>query len=479
MKRESPAPDAPWTEHALRRLAAPRYAYLVLVGFGVATASFVGSTLYADGHLEAVAQTSHQVSDNAMPSIVALATMRRELVYLERAIEEEVEGDEPDRAREAPVHRAAFEGARREYERLPTFPGETELWVHTRTSLNELERVMRSIEDHVANGDARAANAELRAELEPAERATDDGIAQLIEFNHRAGQIAAVDADKAWTWTRRLSILLDLVCATVTAALAATAYFALRRYAATTKLRAEELEAFASRVAHDIRSPLQPAMLALQSIAGARSALSPDRVPRLAERGLRGIRHVLELVEDLLAFAQGGAAPEKGVAASLAEVCSGVAQDLEPQASAARIEVHVEEMRGCRVACTPGVLTSIVLNLVGNSIKHFPEDKEPRRVAVRAAESGGRVRVEVADTGGGVAHEDPLRVFEPYVRVGGKRPGLGLGLATVRRLVESYEGKVGVRSRQGDGSVFWFELPAAGAGEREVTVVTAAPLREK
>jgi signal transduction histidine kinase len=51
--------------------------------------------------------------------------------------------------------------------------------------------------------------------------------------------------------------------------------------------------------------------------------------------------------------------------------------------------------------------------------------------------------------------------FDPYVRGGTSEPGLGLGLATVRRLVEGHGGRYGVSSRPGDGALFWFELPAA------------------
>jgi NtrC-family two-component system sensor histidine kinase KinB len=72
--------------------------------------------------------------------------------------------------------------------------------------------------------------------------------------------------------------------------------------------------------------------------------------------------------------------------------------------------------------------------------------------------------VEVADTGAGLTLDQQRRVFEPHVRFDVRRPGLGLGLATARRLVESHHGSMGVRSRPGEGAVFWFELPLRPAG---------------
>jgi signal transduction histidine kinase len=86
------------------------------------------------------------------------------------------------------------------------------------------------------------------------------------------------------------------------------------------------------------------------------------------------------------------------------------------------------------------------------------------------------VQVEVADSGSGIPTDLRPHLFEPYVRGDRGRPGLGLGLATVRRLVEAHHGTVGCRpARSGAGAVFWFELPALpptaneeGAGRVEV-----------
>ncbi len=72
------------------------------------------------------------------------------------------------------------------------------------------------------------------------------------------------------------------------------------------------------------------------------------------------------------------------------------------------------------------------------------------------------VGVEGQDTGPGIPSELGPRVFSPYVRgTGSGRPGIGLGLATVKRMAEAHGGTVGVQTALGCGSVFWFELPPA------------------
>lgn len=434
-----------------------RYALLVLLGFALATASFIAATLYADARLQGVARMSHDVSDNAMPSIVELAVMRRELVYLEHLYDELAQGD-MDSTDEIPAHRDSFDRAERAYRALPLFPDEPELWQHGQAKLEDSRQAMRSIADKVAAADYAGAEAQVNGDLVPTAREADEILARLIVLNNEHGRLAAAKADAARSRTRRLTFLLDAICVLITAALALAAYLGLRRNALTTERRANELESFASRVAHDIRSPMQPAMLALQSFARQ----GDERVQRGAERGLRGLRRVERMVDNLLAFARSGAAPEPGNA-PLRDVVAGVVQDVEPDATAAHIQIRVGELPPCEAACTTGVLTSIVQNLVGNAIKHFPPDKEPRQVTVDATARGGRVHVEVADTGGGIEPAEQERIFNPYTRVDKRRPGLGLGLATVRRLVDSYRGKVGVRSSKGEGAVFWFESRSSAA----------------
>jgi two-component system phosphate regulon sensor histidine kinase PhoR len=79
---------------------------------------------------------------------------------------------------------------------------------------------------------------------------------------------------------------------------------------------------------------------------------------------------------------------------------------------------------------------------------------------------GGRLRIEVADTGIGIPRKDLPRIFERFYRVDPGRSralgGTGLGLAIVKHWVQALGGQVGVESQPGRGSCFWLELPLAG-----------------
>ena len=164
------------------------------------------------------------------------------------------------------------------------------------------------------------------------------------------------------------------------------------------------------------------------------------------------------LVDGLLKFARAGGKPTEGATADVRDVVEGLVAGMTGEAKARRIELAADVPPLAQVACSTGVLTSIVENLARNAIRHMGEAVE-RRVDIRAYEVGAYWRIEVRDTGPGIPPGQERRIFEPHVQLGGGSGGIGLGLATVDRLVHAHGGNVGVISPPGHGSVFWVELP--------------------
>jgi signal transduction histidine kinase len=103
----------------------------------------------------------------------------------------------------------------------------------------------------------------------------------------------------------------------------------------------------------------------------------------------------------------------------------------------------------------------ILFNLLSNAVRYSPEGA---RVDVTVKRDGDWAQVLVVDSGVGIAPEDQERVFEEFVRVGPLREkvaGSGLGLPLTRQLVELHGGRIGLDSKPGKGSTFWFTLPLA------------------
>jgi signal transduction histidine kinase len=218
----------------------------------------------------------------------------------------------------------------------------------------------------------------------------------------------------------------------------------------------EALGQFAGRVAHDVLSPLSTTMLSLDVM---RQSCQHDKAAlRASERGMAALERVHALVDSLLAFARAGGKPEMGAKTEIGPVLRDLVDGLTAQAQQKDIELRMGPLPVGFVACSSGVLTSIATNLIRNALKYMGDAGE-RRVEVRVTDAGTAWRFDVRDTGPGIPEDQQRRIFEPYVRVANAGVGIGLGLATVDRLVRSHGGTVAVRSKVGAGSTFSVELP--------------------
>ena len=116
-------------------------------------------------------------------------------------------------------------------------------------------------------------------------------------------------------------------------------------------------------------------------------------------------------------------------------------------------------------------LRQALVNLLGNAIKFTEQGAVTLRLEALPDPAGGpRLRIEVEDTGPGIAAEDLERVFDPFVQAGqtSAQKGTGLGLAITRQFVELMGGRIGVTSDLGRGSRFWIELPVEPVSASEV-----------
>lgn len=438
-----------------------------LFGAFVAVAlAFVATNVYGYSALARIDSASDDIAFNSAPSVAHLAALRTAVRHVQLLLER---GARTAAAREE-IERALGEvnAEARAYLSLPTFPGEKAL---SGALDGASERFNRAVHRLLAQAEAGALALGPGALHEVGASASqlDDAVSRAIELNARIGRdqavrIKAVRRHAAWAGNSLTALCL---------ALAVVAGLLVRRQvrrhaalldeqAALQDLRARELETFAGRAAHDILNPVSASQLALQ--LAAKRPLPDERARELLDRALKNLARTRTIVDGLLQFARAGAAPTPGVYADLAAVVEDVVAGLRPAAEQAGIELSTEPLPPCTTACSAGVLTSLVSNLVQNALKYMG-DPPTRRIVVRGTDQGSTVRLEVEDTGPGIPPHALRDVFLPYVRgATGGQDGLGLGLATVRRLAEAHGGSAGVRSVLGDGSVFWFELPKSDLG---------------
>jgi signal transduction histidine kinase len=341
-----------------------------------------------------------------------------------------------------------------EYDRLVEDPGEAEVWSTLR------ERELPSVAMGAAvivesvrgrGGASRTAVEELSARSGRA----DQLLAELVGINASQVQRSAERIDAS---LKRLLIvcgLLLVVGGGGAGLLLARSLSLVREYAAVMDARLSELDTFAARVAHDLRSPLQTIGLGLASIA---KRISDDAVRVTAERAQGGVRRLNAMIADLLEFARSGATPEPGASVELETVFGEVGDELRPIAARAEIHLALSVEPGLRAAASPVAVRGIVANLVENAIKYMREGSE-RSVTASARAHGRLVRIEVRDTGIGIPAELLPAIFDPFVGAGRRRDSYGLGLATVKRLVDAHSGTVRVESEEGVGTVFVVELP--------------------
>jgi signal transduction histidine kinase len=222
-----------------------------------------------------------------------------------------------------------------------------------------------------------------------------------------------------------------------------------------------DLDAFAGRVAHDLRNVLAPLSLAGHALRDP--MLSPERRDANVARLDRTTKRAVELLDSLLAFSRAGRlAEDSETVASLATAVGDVLEELEPQIRGGDVtmEVAVDDEQ---VSCPPALLHIVVRNVVGNAVK-FVQARTTRNVRITGRRVEHEIRLRIEDSGPGIPSFARQRIFEPFYRVpGSKQDGSGLGLATVRRLLDAYGGRVKVSSFEGEGSTFTIFLPLAWA----------------
>jgi signal transduction histidine kinase len=178
------------------------------------------------------------------------------------------------------------------------------------------------------------------------------------------------------------------------------------------------------------------------------------------EQIVSGVSRMDALIESLLGYARAGELPPGEQFVALEPVVRAVLEDLRAATEATQAAISVEIPAEAEVRAGEYGVALVLQNLISNALK-FSDEPRPQ-IAVAAHARDAFWRIGVRDHGSGIDPAIVETIFEPFERGGDPRaPGSGLGLTTCRRIVERHGGSIGVDSRPGQGSEFWFTLPAA------------------
>lgn len=215
-------------------------------------------------------------------------------------------------------------------------------------------------------------------------------------------------------------------------------------------------------VSHDLRTPLTALIGLLDTVRIKGVAIGDAERTDYLARAADNAQHLKRLTDALnelsrLDSPEFRANPEP---IAIGELADDVVQRYMGRARETGLELAIDYPDGLPLAPVDAALIERALaNLLDNALRVTPAGG---RVGVRVRQEAGTLRLEVSDTGPGVATEDQDRVFERFYQAARHRDlrgSAGLGLAIVRRVAELHGGRAGLRSRPGEGSTFFIELP--------------------
>lgn len=213
-----------------------------------------------------------------------------------------------------------------------------------------------------------------------------------------------------------------------------------------------------SGIAHEINNPINNISLTLESLIEEHHSMAPGERMQLYQEALDQAERASDTVKNLLEFSRANHPRLEEV--SLHEVIDKTARLLNNELKIHKIQFS-RDVRGDlpSLRLDKGGLQQVLVNLFLNSVQAMPGGGELKVVLERV---NGEVKIEVADTGEGIAPENLSRIFDPFFTTKKEGEGTGLGLSVSYSIVKKHGGRMEVRSAIGAGTTFSIFLPVAG-----------------
>lgn len=219
-----------------------------------------------------------------------------------------------------------------------------------------------------------------------------------------------------------------------------------------------ELSQFAGQISHDLRNPLTALMGQLELAVDGLALDNEPMVSRALTHAESAAMRMNDMVAVLLEYARIGGGELRRTAVDLRTAISAAVDDLSVAIADAAATIAIDAP--VTVSGDPTLLRVLFQNLIANSVKFSHASGERPFVEIAAASTPTGCRITVDDNGPGVPEEQRARVFKLMERGDtGNVPGLGLGLATSRRIVQAHGGRIGLESSPLGGARVWIFLP--------------------
>jgi signal transduction histidine kinase len=218
-----------------------------------------------------------------------------------------------------------------------------------------------------------------------------------------------------------------------------------------------ELYAFASVVAHDLRGPLNSLGLFAQLVASSSSIRDDLECTQSLGLMRAELNRMSDFIQSLLAYARVGSGTVRRQVCDCAAVLDHVRTDLSADIERSGARLLGDPLPVIRA--DPVLIAELLQNLIENAIKYCGD--APPRIHVSAAPCPEGWLFSVADNGPGIPPRDVDRIFQPFCQSDAGKAlgkGVGLGLATCKRIVERHGGRIHAQSQPGAGTTFFFTI---------------------
>ena len=216
---------------------------------------------------------------------------------------------------------------------------------------------------------------------------------------------------------------------------------------------------FVLRASHELRTPVTGMQMAFSLLRERTHHAENSREADLFNTVYEEMQRLVTLINDLLNFSryQSGQQKLERAPCDATELLEEARLRFQTAAAQNDITIKIELQ-----SPLPSLLLDrqqmerVLDNLLSNALRHTPDGGEIRLLA---RHHGERVILSVEDNGEGIPYSQQARIFEPFVQIGRRRGGAGLGLALCKEIAQLHGGRIGVHSRVGHGTIFYIALP--------------------